>query len=307
MRTDINSDNTFKRDANITVKDFARRSALVSLQETVSKAVDDLRDKVVRARNANVRSEDFDEIEVIITGHSLGGGVGTIFAHEFALVSVLVILSCASLNSWTSHRSLRPDVAVNLVTFGSPRVGTPAFKKSFHLLTNLQYLRVQNGCDAASQIPVCGFTHVGKHLWLVPRWITWILWLDKPAVPIGPDDAERGLATKTQQPWPFDKQCCVPPCCKSCSPDHRLPYDGRTFAGPNDRPPFLAACPCCFGLCCGWCFVGSSCLDDHDMMRYIHILNQPKSNPYWYTVLTEREAIILAGKRTWLDDCCSTY
>lgn len=187
------------------------------------------------------------------------------------------------------RRSFQPGVAVNLVTFGSPRVGTPVFKKKFNKRSNLQYLRVQNGCDAITQVPFFGFLHVGKHLWLVPRWIPKVLCLDYPVIPIGRDHEATGLSTTTAQPDPFNRLCCVP--CGLCGTS---PFEGRTFAGPSGRPPYLAACPIPLGICCGFWFTGSTCWDDHKMMRYIRVLNQPKANPYWYTVLTMREAEFLA-------------
>eukprot|EP00035_Acanthoeca_spectabilis_P026673 m.463752 g.463752 ORF g.463752 m.463752 type:complete len:626 (-) comp23153_c0_seq1:115-1992(-) len=279
MRTDIHSDRTIHVANGIEVKDFARQPAMLSLKQRVCQEINRMQHEMVERKGTTFK--DLEEIEVLVTGHSLGGGVATIFAHQLAV--------------------LRTDVAVNLVTFGSPRVGTPAFKRVFNQQTNLRYLRVQNACDMITQVPFCGFSHVGKHMWLIPRWIAKVLCLDRPEVPTGNGKAP----ISDRHPYPFDRACCSP-----CGLNGEfLPEDGRTFAGPSNRPPCMAALPCYLGICCGCWFTWSMCWADHSMTNYIHILNQPKGHPYWYTVLTmrERELLDVDNKKLWIDYFYNSY
>lgn len=182
-------------------------------------------------------------------------------------------------------RKARPDVLMHLVTFGSPRVGTLSFKSDFNKLINLRYLRVQNGCDPVTQVPYCGFAHVGQHLWLVPGCVATALCLDRPATP------GKSTEENKDQPWPFNRQCCMP-----CGLHNASPFDGRTFGGPSNSPPWLSAASCYLGICCG-CVFGSLCSDDHLMQNYIHVLSQPKANPYWHTVLTRVENDVIQRRR----------
>jgi hypothetical protein len=70
---------------------------------------------------------------VLISSHSLGAGVGTLYAVELAF----------------SY----PSLPVYLCTFGSPRVGDAAFVEFAHTLPNLTCVRVANTRDMVTMLP----------------------------------------------------------------------------------------------------------------------------------------------------------
>ena len=76
---------------------------------------------------------------ILVTGHSLGGALATLFAVRIA--------------------SLLPSVPVACYVFGSPRVGNRAFVEGGQRLANLSVLRVNNAYDLIPQIPVYGYMH----------------------------------------------------------------------------------------------------------------------------------------------------
>lgn len=86
--------------------------------------VDHLKDLALRHPTANV----------IVTGHSLGGGAATIAAFDLAITAGL-------------------DRHISLYTFGSPRVGSPEFVNKFLASPNLNNFRIVNQYDVVPTMP----------------------------------------------------------------------------------------------------------------------------------------------------------
>jgi hypothetical protein len=86
---------------------------------------------------------------VMVTGHSLGGALATLFAADLA----------ARIRSGSS--SVRARVAhISMVNFGSPRVGNAAFCDAYASLVR-DSVRVVNGSDAVPTLPaLLGYRHV---------------------------------------------------------------------------------------------------------------------------------------------------
>ena len=80
--------------------------------------------------------------EILVTGHSLGGALATLFSVRFAC--------------------LYPGLSVSCYTFGSPRVGNILFVKRVQYINNLSILRVNNENDITTWIPWSGFVHTSK-------------------------------------------------------------------------------------------------------------------------------------------------
>jgi hypothetical protein len=112
--------------------------------------------------DAQARDDDNDDVDlddgatsscagwhVMVTGHSLGGALATLFAADLA----------ASVRSGSS--SVRARVAhISMVNFGSPRVGNDAFCDAYGALVR-DSVRVVNGSDAVPTLPaLLGYRHV---------------------------------------------------------------------------------------------------------------------------------------------------
>lgn len=189
----------------------------------------------------------------------------------------------------------RPDLAVNLVTFGSPRVGAWQFKRELNSFRNLRNLRVVNGCDAITHIPSCGFVHAGDLLWITPGWIARLLCMDTPIAPLektpegavvhrGPS-CDVGITPHQDlsgfgKPPPFERMCCIP--CRTEKPF------ARTFAGPTPAPPWCASAGY-VGLCCGCLCTCTPTIADHSMGAYGDALGQADHLAYWFTETTMRD------------------
>lgn len=84
---------------------------------------------------------------VVITGHSLGGAIATLFAVKLALE--------------------RPDVRprIEVVTFGAPAVGLEGFKILVDRL-GLPITRIVHANDGVPFTPPLFYRHVGREIWL---------------------------------------------------------------------------------------------------------------------------------------------
>lgn len=86
--------------------------------------------------------------KVIITGHSLGGGLGTLLAVKL--------------------RHTFPDYIknnlLNVVVFGSPSVGLKKFQ-AFYGDLNERTIRIVNGSDAVPFTPPLFYHHIGNEIW----------------------------------------------------------------------------------------------------------------------------------------------
>jgi len=87
--------------------------------------------------------KDLPEYELYITGHSLGGALSTIFGY---------------------YISNKINKNINIITFGSPRVGDINFYENFNKISNISLLRVVNDNDIIVSLPKINYYHVGKVL-----------------------------------------------------------------------------------------------------------------------------------------------
>lgn len=86
------------------------------------------------------------DVKLIVTGHSLGGALACICAHDFI------------------QNTMRQKANIQLVTFGCPRPGNRVFKTDIE--TSIECLRVVNGNDIITYTPLVNAFHVGvlKHI-----------------------------------------------------------------------------------------------------------------------------------------------
>jgi hypothetical protein len=86
--------------------------------------------------------------KIIITGHSLGGAIATLFAVKL--------------------RYKYPDIVYNhldrIVLFGCPSVGLQKFK-SYYRELNERTIRIVNGSDIVPLTPPFFYEHVGSSIW----------------------------------------------------------------------------------------------------------------------------------------------
>lgn len=87
--------------------------------------------------------KDLPEYELFITGHSLGGALATVFGY---------------------YISKKIEKTINIITFGSPRVGDFKFYENFNKIQNISLLRVVNDNDIIVSLPKINYYHVGKVL-----------------------------------------------------------------------------------------------------------------------------------------------
>ena len=83
------------------------------------------------------------EYSIFITGHSLGAALSTLFGYELS-------------------RDIENEVTV--VSFASPRVGNPAFRREFDNKKNLTHYRISNDRDVITAAPMINFQHVGTNI-----------------------------------------------------------------------------------------------------------------------------------------------
>lgn len=83
--------------------------------------------------------------EIIITGHSLGGALSTIYGYFL---------------------SKEISQNITIISFASPRVGNQGFKNAFNAQNNIKHYRITNKRDIVPAIPMFRYKHVGEHLHL---------------------------------------------------------------------------------------------------------------------------------------------
>ena len=98
------------------------------------------------------------QVALDITGHSLGGALGTLAALDLSVL---------------------PNVRVNkVVVFGAPRVGDENFQRLYDQNLKAQTRRIINGDDIVTRVPVVGYRHVGNEVRVgktSPWWIRWFI------------------------------------------------------------------------------------------------------------------------------------
>jgi len=93
----------------------------------------------------NILLKEYPEYDLYITGHSLGGGLTTLFGY---LISDHI------------------DKNITLITFASPRVGNKKWAKDFNEKENLRHFRFVNQKDIVTAVPYFNYYHVGNPIYI---------------------------------------------------------------------------------------------------------------------------------------------
>jgi predicted lipase len=107
---------------------------------------DNLYHRIYEQINALVRQ--YPDNEIYLSGHSAGGAMATLLGYFLS--------------------KDMPDKKINVVTFGSPRVGNYGFKLDFTARSNLDHIRVVNKRDIIPLVPFFGYYHVGRKILIKP-------------------------------------------------------------------------------------------------------------------------------------------
>lgn len=86
--------------------------------------------------------------KIIITGHSLGAAIATLFAVKLRF----------------KYKEIADKCIEHIILFGSPAVGFEGFKRYYGSL-NSRTLRVINGSDIVPFTPPIFFRHIGASIW----------------------------------------------------------------------------------------------------------------------------------------------
>lgn len=107
----------------------------------------------------------FDGRKIVITGHSLGGALATLFAVKLRY----------------KYEDYCKNNLLEIVTFGAPSVGLKKFKKYYGEL-NSKTIRFVNGSDIVPFTPPFLYHHIGTEIWLneQKKWIN-IGWVSRLA------------------------------------------------------------------------------------------------------------------------------
>lgn len=89
-----------------------------------------------------------DQRKIIITGHSLGAAIATLFSVKLRY----------------RYKELVESNLEKIVLFGSPAVGFKSFKQFYGSL-NIKTIRVINGLDVVPSITPIFFRHIGESIW----------------------------------------------------------------------------------------------------------------------------------------------
>lgn len=90
-----------------------------------------------------ILTENYQDYEIFITGHSLGGGLSTLFGY---IISDII------------------DKNITIITYASPRIGNYQWCNDFNCKKNLRLYRIVNKCDTVTAIPYIYFYHVGNYI-----------------------------------------------------------------------------------------------------------------------------------------------
>jgi len=88
----------------------------------------------------NILSIQYPSYKVYSTGHSLGGGLATLFSYLYGK-------SCST--------------DITCVSFASPRIGNKTFKNEYESLPNVTHYRCYNSKDIVTAVPNFHYYHTG--------------------------------------------------------------------------------------------------------------------------------------------------
>lgn len=88
-----------------------------------------------------LEEEEYKEYDVYVTGHSLGGGLSTLFSYLLAKQEKGINVTC--------------------ISFASPRVGNIYFARDFNHLQNVMHYRCFNSHDIVAYVPNYRYYHCG--------------------------------------------------------------------------------------------------------------------------------------------------
>lgn len=91
----------------------------------------------------------FSNRKIVITGHSLGGALATLFSVKLRAIEPIVV----------------ENQLEEIVLFGAPAVGLKKFK-SFYNELNQKTIRIINGSDVVPFTPPLFYYHVRQELWM---------------------------------------------------------------------------------------------------------------------------------------------
>ena len=98
-------------------------------------------------------TEKFENYDIFITGHSLGGGLSTLFGY----------LMCDII-----------DKNITVISYASPRVGNIDWCCDFNQKSNLRLYRIVNKNDTVTAVPYIYFYHVGNYIYIDENNMTFI-------------------------------------------------------------------------------------------------------------------------------------
>lgn len=104
-------------------------------------------EKIVRCVKSLLEKDEYKDYEIYTTGHSLGGGLCTVFGYFL---------------------SREIDNMVNIISFASPRVGNAGFRRDFTNRKNITHYRITNNRDIVTATPMVGYKHTGLNIHLTP-------------------------------------------------------------------------------------------------------------------------------------------
>ena len=102
-------------------------------------------EKIKQKVDELLSKEENKDYEVIVTGHSLGAALSTLFGYEY---------------------SKEIPQKVTVVSFASPRVGDGGWRDAFDAQDNLTHYRVSNNRDVVTAAPMFWYKHVGVNIHL---------------------------------------------------------------------------------------------------------------------------------------------
>lgn len=88
-----------------------------------------------------VISDKYHDYNIYVSGHSLGGGLASIFSYILSSIT---------------------EKNITLITFASPRTGNLSWCKSFNNKNNLRHYRFINNNDIVTSIPYFCYYHTGN-------------------------------------------------------------------------------------------------------------------------------------------------